>query len=56
MMKCVSVLVPEDLEISGLAHLIKLRLKALVETWPQVGVETDDFSGVQLTFTVQVGK
>lgn len=56
MMKCVSVLLPEHLEISALVPPIKLGLKALAETRLHVGVETDDFSGVQLTFAVQVGK
>lgn len=56
MMKCVSVLLPEHLQIPALVPLIKQPgLKAFGETRPRVGVETDDFSGVQLTFTVQVG-
>lgn len=55
MMKCVSVLLPEHLEIPALVRLIKPGLKALAETGQHARVETDDFSGVQLTFTVQVG-
>lgn len=56
MMKCASVFLPENLKILALVHLIKLRYKVLAETRLHVGVETDDFSGVQLTFTAQVGK
>lgn len=53
MMKFVSVLLLEHLEISALVYLIKMRLKVLAET--HIRVEADDFSRVQLTFTVQVG-
>lgn len=56
MMKCASVFLPENLKVLALVHLIKPRLKVLAETRLHVGVETDDFSGVQLTFTVQVGE
>lgn len=55
MMKCVSVLSPEHLEIPALVHLIKPGLKVLAEARQHVRVEPDDFSGVQLTFAAQVG-
>ena len=55
MMKCVSVLLPEYLEVPASRDSINLRLKVLAETRLHVRVEADDFSGVQLTFTVQVG-
>lgn len=54
-MKCVSVLSPQHLEVRALVHFIKLGLKVLTDTRLHVREEADDFSGVQLTFTVQVG-
>lgn len=54
MMKCVSVLSPEHLKIPALVLMIKPGLKVLTETRLHIRVEVDDFSGVQLTFTVKV--
>lgn len=56
MMKCVSVLLPQHLQIHALVRLIKPGLKVHTEARPHARVETDDFSGVQLTFAVQVRK
>lgn len=53
-MKCVSVLLPKHVEIPALVRLVKLGLEVLAETGLHIRVEANDFSGVQLTFTVQV--
>lgn len=55
MMKLVPVVLAEHLEIPAPVYLIKLGFKVLAEARLRVRKEADDFSGVQLTGTVQVG-